>query len=429
MTNSGDLLLGGTKGFSIIEPGKISENKNVPDILITDLKIFNKSVEPGGKDSPLVQNITETKSLVLSYWQSVLTFNFAVMDFTAPEKNQYAYKMESFDKDWIYSGNKREATYTNLNPGEYVFRVKGSNNDELWNDTGSSIRIIVQPPWWTTWWFRLIILSVIISIIVSIFISRFRSLKNQKVLLEKSVAIKTTELLELNTSKDKFFSIIAHDLRNPFNTIIGFSEILKEEIKSGDPVKNERYIELINNSAIQTLKLLENLLEWANSQTGKILFNPVPIKLDEFLNEEVGMFNDMAARKNIELKSSITGNLTIMADKNMLKTILRNLISNAMKYTHKNGNVDVSARVKNKNVEVSVSDTGIGMTKDTMAKIFRIDTNLSIPGTENEKGTGLGLFLCKEFIEKNGGKIWVESESGKGSIFKFLLPLDISLSS
>jgi signal transduction histidine kinase len=247
-------------------------------------------------------------------------------------------------------------------------------------------------------------------------------------MLEKLVAIKTTELLELNASKDKFFSIIAHDLRNPFNTIIGFSEILKEEIRSGDVARNERYVDLINNSAIQTLKLLENLLEWANSQTGKILFKPVPIELGELLSEEVDLFNDMAARKNIELKSTINDNLMIVADKNMIRTIMRNLISNAMKYTYKNGKVDVTARVENKNVEVSVSDTGIGMTKDTMAKIFRIDTNLSTPGTENEKGTGLGLFLCKEFIEKNGGKIWVESESGKGSIFKFLLPLDINLS-
>jgi signal transduction histidine kinase/ligand-binding sensor domain-containing protein len=420
---SGALLMGGTKGFNLVYPEKISENKRIPDVLITDLKIFNKSVKPVDENSPLKQNITETKTLTLRHEFSVLTFYFAVMDFSAPGKNQYAYMMENFDKEWIYSGNKGEATYTNLNPGEYVFRVKGSNNDGLWNETGTSIRIIILPPWWARWWFRLIIVSAIILIFVTVFISRVRILKNQKLLLEKSVAIKTTELFELNASKDKFFSIIAHDLRNPFNNIIGFSELLIEDIKSGDHSRNEKYAGMINISAVQTLRLLENLLEWANSQTGKIPFKPQPIKLGELLNEEFSMLNDLAVRKKIELKSSLTDNLMIMADKNMVLTILRNLISNAIKFTHKNGKVEVSARIKNKNAEISVSDNGIGMTKDTIAKIFRIDTTLSTRGTENEKGTGLGLFLCKEFIEKHGGKIWVESESGKGSIFKFLLPL------
>jgi signal transduction histidine kinase len=202
--------------------------------------------------------------------------------------------------------------------------------------------------------------------------------------------------------------------------------MLKEEIRSGDPSRIEEYAGLINNSAVQTLRLLENLLDWANSQTGKILFNPIPIKLNELFNEEFNLLNDMATGKNIELKSSFPDNLTIIADKNMIKTILRNLISNAIKFTHKNGKVEVKAMSDNEQVEISVSDNGIGMTKETMAKLFKIDANLSTRGTENEKGTGLGLFLCKEFIEKHGGKIWVESESGKGSIFKFILPLDIN---
>ncbi len=425
-TKRGALLMGGTSGFNIIYPEKISENKNIPNILIIDFKIFNVSVEPGSKNSPLIKNITETKTLTLSHDQSVLTFNFAVMDFTAPEKNQYAYKMEGFDKDWIYSGNKREATYTNLDPGKYVFHVKGSNNDGTWNDTGTSINITIQPPWWGTWWFRLIAVFTIISIVVSIFLSRVRSLKNQKIRLEKLVAIKTSELQELNVSKDKFFSIIAHDLKNPFQTIIGFSEMLKEEIKDGDNATGQNYAGLINTSAVQTMRLLENLLEWANSQRGKITFSPEPINLYELFNEEFIMMNEMAMGKNIELKNSFDDSLMITADKNMIKTILRNLISNAIKFTHKNGKVEVKAVVDDRQAEISVSDNGIGMTKETMAKLFRLDGNLSTRGTENEKGTGLGLFLCKEFIEKHGGKIWVESEPGKGSTFKFILPLDLN---
>ncbi len=425
-TKSGALLMGGTKGFNIVYPEKIVENKSIPDILITDLKILNKGVRPGAENSPLIQNITETKTLTLSHKQSVLTFYFAVMDFTAPEKNQYAYKMEGFDKEWIYSGNKSEATYTNLNPGQYVFSVKGSNNDGVWNEKGVSIRIIVLPPWWGTWWFRLIVIFTIIFIVLSIFLSRVRSLKNQKILLEKSVALKTSELQELNVSKDKFFSIIAHDLKNPFNSIIGFSEMLKEEITSGDLNNSGKYAGMIYDSATQTFRLLENLLEWASSQRGKMSFTPVQIDLGELIKDEFIIAGDLAKGKNIELKSYITDTITIVADKNMIRTIMRNLITNAVKFTHKNGMVKVNAVSCKNYLEISVSDSGIGMSKETMAKLFKIDANLSTSGTENERGTGLGLFLCKEFADKHNGKILVESEEGKGSTFKLLLPWDVT---
>ena len=423
-TRSGSLFMGGTKGFNIVYPEKIAENKNIPDILITDFKLFNKSVEPSFENSPLVRNITETKTLTLSHKQSVLTFYFAVMDFTAPEKNQYAYKMEGFDKDWIFSGNKREATYTNLNPGEYVFHVKGSNNDNVWNEIGTSIEIRVLPPWWNTLWFKLIFATAIIFSLVSIVLLRFQRLKNQKLLLEKLVAIKTSELNESNASKDKFFSIIAHDLKNPFSSIIGLSEMLIEEIKSSDNQAIKEYSGLINVSAVRTFRLLENLLEWANTQRGKTSFTPVSLNLNELFNEDFGIFLELAKGKNIQLKNSIRDNLTILADKNMLKTILRNLISNAIKFTHKNGKVEVNAIIENQYLKISIIDNGIGMTKEIIEKLFKIDANLSTRGTENEKGTGLGLILCKEFVERHGGKIWVESEDGKGSIFRFILPLD-----
>jgi signal transduction histidine kinase/ligand-binding sensor domain-containing protein len=424
-TKGGELLMGGTRGFNLIYPEKISENQNIPDVLITDLKIFNKSVKPGMKGSPLNMSITETRSLTLSHELSVLTFNFAVMDFSVPEKNQYAYMMENFDKDWIYTANKGEATYTNLNPGNYVFRVKGSNNDGVWNETGTSIRITILPPWWNTWWFRLIMFTAVILIFAAILILRVRQLKNQKLLLEKSVAEKTSELKELNASKDKFFSIIAHDLKNPFSTIIGFSELLNEEINSEYPSKAKEYANTINTSAEQTYKLLENLLEWANSQRGKISFEPCMVNINELLSEELNVLSDMARTKNIDLKSFLPDNLIISADKNMIKTILRNLISNAIKFTHKGGKVEVKAKIDNGQVIISVTDSGVGMTKETIAKLFRLDANLSTRGTENEKGTGLGLFLCKEFTEKHDGKIVVESESGKGSLFKVVFPADI----
>jgi signal transduction histidine kinase len=345
------------------------------------------------------------------------------MDFTAPDKNRYAYKMEGFDKDWIYTINKREATYTNLSPAEYVFRVKGSNNDDKWNETGTSIIITIRPAWWNTLWFRLIIILAVILIFALFLFSRFRQLKNQKMILEKTVALKTAELKELNASKDKFFSIIAHDLKNPFSSIIGISEILKEETKASANFVLENYATIINNSAVQTFMLLENLLEWANSQRGKIQFTPVSIDLNVLISEEFNILYDRAKEKRIELINSLQDNLMIIADKNMIKTILRNLISNAIKFTNKNGEVEVKALINNVNLEISVSDNGIGMSEEIKVKLFKLDGNLSTRGTEDEKGTGLGLILCKEFVEKHGGKIWVESEEGKGSVFRFTIPL------
>ena len=429
-TRKGELYFGGYNGFNSFNPDSLKESNYIPPVYITDFQIFNKPVTYGGPGAQFQTHVSEAKEITLNWNQSVFSFSFVAINYTHPKKNQYKYIMENFEKDWNYTdASRRYVTYTNLDPGEYTFRVAASNNDGVWNEKGTSLKIIILPPFWKTLWFRLIIISLILMIFASFFIIRVRKLKRQKIILEKSVELKTSELRELNVSKDKFFSIIAHDLKNPFSSIIGISEILKEEIRSGDTVTLENYAGMLNTSAVQTYRLLENLLEWANSQRGKISFIPEQINLSQLFNEEFTVLNEMATAKNIELKSFFADDLTIPADKNMLKTILRNLISNAIKFTNKNGKVEVNAVVDDRNVEISVSDDGTGMTKETMAKLFRLDANLSTRGTENEKGTGLGLFLCKEFVEKHGGKISVESESGKGSIFRFTIPLNLNTSS
>ena len=230
------------------------------------------------------------------------------------------------------------------------------------------------------------------------------------------------ELQELNLSKDKFFSIIAHDLKSMFNNILGFSDLLKSEIKTGDPATLEQYVDMVHSSAHQTYAILANLLEWANSQRGKIPFNPAPIALQELLNEELEVLRKSAERKNIELTILIPDNLTLTADKDMLKTILRNLISNAIKFTPKCGRIELNAAHGLRQVEIAVRDNGIGMAKKNLDNLFKLDIINSTPGTENEIGTGLGLMLCSDFVKKHGGKIWAESEPGQGSTFKFTMP-------
>lgn len=240
------------------------------------------------------------------------------------------------------------------------------------------------------------------------------------------------ELAELLATKDKFFSIIAHDLRSPFNGIIGFSKILREEARDLDVSTIEQYAGMINSSSHQVLSLLENLLEWAKVQQGQIPFNPTAIVLRELVTDVITLLSENANLKEISLFNNIPEAFIIHADENMIKTLIRNLVSNAVKFTAANGKVELSAAVNLSEfpgqIVVSVSDNGVGIKQENIEKLFNVGTGYIARGTKNEKGTGLGLILCKEFVEKHGGKIWVESnadsQSGStGSTFKFTLPV------
>lgn len=234
------------------------------------------------------------------------------------------------------------------------------------------------------------------------------------------------ELNQLNITKDKFFSIIAHDLKNPFITILGFSELLLSDFSDLTDEEKIFYITEMHKSADVSHNLLQNLLQWSRSQTGKIEFNPKKICLFDLALQNIELLHSSARKKEIELINKIVESVCVNADEDMLNTILRNLLTNAIKFTAKHGLVTVSALVKDKMVEVSVRDTGVGMDDLTKQKLFRLDENITRTGTENETGTGLGLLLCKEFVEKHGGKIIVESELGKGSNFIFTLPVSNS---
>lgn len=229
-------------------------------------------------------------------------------------------------------------------------------------------------------------------------------------------------LKELIATKDKLFSIIAHDLRSPFNGIIGFSELLIENSNDILLEDSEQYIKIINSAAKNTLILLDNLLNWAKSQTGQLSFNPEKVLLSEVVQEIITLSKTIAKSKNIALEYAGTDNLEIFVDVNMLNTVLRNLISNAIKFTNVGGHIKVSAALKQDQVEITISDNGIGINKEKLTKLFSISSNTTTLGTEDENGSGLGLVLCKEFIQKNNGDIWVESEENKGSNFIFTLP-------
>lgn len=261
--------------------------------------------------------------------------------------------------------------------------------------------------------------------------------KNGKVVGLRCIAIDITEkeknyktlikseqrLRELNATKDKFFSIIAHDLKNPFNDLMGFTQLLALNIEKYDKSKIEQFVNIIHQSSKLAYNLLENLLDWSRSQTGTLKFNPEKIPINKLVDENIDLLESTARNKSIQIYSEFDKELFAFADKNMVRTIIRNLISNAIKYTNQGGHINIKSYSDNKVCEISVSDSGIGISEENIAKIFKIDESFSTIGTEREKGTGLGLILCKEFVEKSGGKLWVKSEPNKGSTFFFTLPL------
>lgn len=233
----------------------------------------------------------------------------------------------------------------------------------------------------------------------------------------------TKELQYLNQSKDKFFSIIAHDLKNPFNSLLGFSELLMKNKSEFTEEEIDDLIKRIYNSSKNTYQLLENLLQWSRSQTGRIDFQPTEFDLLVVVNECLALLLNEAHRKSIRIESNIKDEQTVYADFNMVETILRNLITNAIKFSAEGGFIKLeSQKVDDKLLAVSITDNGVGIPDGISENIFKIDSHHSTLGTNNESGTGLGLILCKEFVEKNGGTITVESKEGEGSKFTFTLP-------
>ncbi|MBN2520792.1 MAG: hypothetical protein JXB17_09830 [Bacteroidales bacterium] len=470
--NNDKLFFGGINGVNYFNPDNIHYNTYIPKVVITNFKLFNEEVTEYNKNSVLKKHISVTEEITLEHKQNIITFEFVAINMIHPEKNQYAYIMEGFDNGWHYVGNKREATYTNLDPGNYVFKVKASNNDDYWNEKGTSIKLTILPPWWKTWWFRIILGIIILILLLTYNLTRTTQLRKQRLTLARQVKKRTTELREknilledqkndldhaykqlierqeriqeqaeelkqqtenlskaneelklLNSTKDKLFSIIAHDLRNPFNSILGFSDILRD---SYDELTNEEKLEIVDNinlSSRRVYDLLENLFKWARTQTDKIDYHPVKLSLNTLIKDIIYLLHNISDKKQIEIIFKESVEAEVFADEDMVRTIIRNLLDNAIKYTPRGGKIFVNVENLNDFSKITIQDTGIGMEKDTIENIFNLNHTDSRVGTEGEKGSALGLVLCKEFVERNNGKLNIESKPGQGSIFSFTLPL------
>lgn len=233
---------------------------------------------------------------------------------------------------------------------------------------------------------------------------------------------KNKELEELNATKDKFFRILAHDLRSPLTSLLGGLSVLGHENNQDDPETNMQIVEMLKSSVKKGLKLLKNLMDWSSLQTSVFPFQPVDINLKELVEENLAILRNLATDKSIVLICKIDDQVSVFADKNMISSVIRNLVSNAIKFTNRDGKVEITTKELNAFQEISVQDSGVGIEAELLDNLFKIEKTTSTKGTSGEKGTGLGLLLCKEFVEKHGGAIRIDTERGKGSCFSFTVP-------
>jgi len=457
---NGELIFGGINGFHIFQPENIKNNSHIPEVYITRLLISNKEIKPGDKDSPLMKVISETKEISFSHLQNVISFEFTTLNYTNSDKNQYAYKLEGFDAknaDWNYVGNRRLITFTNLNPKTYTLTVKASNNDGVWNESGTSLIIHVLPPWWGTMWFKLFFILFLITITLFWFRLRLYSIKKQKQKLEVLVLYRTKELarekekVELQNKKIlkqseeiksiselvhkadqeklQFFTNISHEIKTPLTLILGpLEKLLASRLPN---IKVMEQLKRIHRNALNLKRLINQILYFR-----KIESNSTPLKTSEYdilqlLKEITLAFHDIANQNDIKfVTTSQFRFLKGWIDREKFDKILSNLLSNAFKFTEK-GEVSIHVSTTTSEVEkppfqyakIQIRDTGVGISLDKIGRIFERFYQVENTSNSPSGGTGIGLSIVKLLTELHYGTITVESNKGKGSCFTLLIPL------
>lgn len=426
-TRSNELLFGGANGFNIFNPAGIKENMHAPRIVFTGFEVFNRPVEAGEKVSGRVilkKSITETYYITLKHNDNIFSIEFAALNFSNSEKNKYLYKLENFNKDWLPADSKtRRATYTNLDPGEYTFRVKASNDDGIWNDRGIELKIVVLPPFWKTTWAYVLYVLAIIAIL---FFSRRMIIQRARMRFALEQERKeASRMHELDMMKIRFFTNVSHEFRTPLSLIL---TPLDKIIKYTDDQQQKKQFQLIHRNARRLLNLVNQLLDFRKMEVQELKLNATQGNVLRYIKELCNSFTDMAEKKSISFSyHSNADQLITLFDHDKIERILFNLLSNAFKFTPENGNVSVDVTIAEEKggevlLEIKVNDTGIGIAPEKQDKIFERFFQSDIPGTLVNQGSGIGLAITKEFVKMHGGSITVESELNKGSSFTVLLP-------
>jgi ligand-binding sensor domain-containing protein/signal transduction histidine kinase len=444
---SGKMYFGGVYGLNIVNPEKIKPSANLMEVVFTKFDILGKRVLIAPSDlvgnsqeiSPKVieqndnyflpKSISFTSEIKLSYQQRFISFEFAALNCPPSENVNYSYKMENMDENWNFSGTRNYVTYANMKPGNYIFKVTAHNADGQEIKTQAQLAINIAPPIWETWWF--IILEMLALAGIAIFIYGYLlKIKTNKLLTSQNLKIQSTnqklveseaKLKELNNTKDKFFSIIAHDLKNPFTSLLSISELLSTNFETLDEEDKIAGIQGFHNSAKRIYSLLENLLIWSRAQTGRIKYAPSNFNLSQLAADNINLFLLPAREKGITLHLKVEGDIFAWGDPEMMDLVFRNLLHNAIKYSTSGSEVTIEIVREKSKIKVTVKDQGIGIPANHLNKLFNLASNSTTNGTSGEKGSGLGLIVCKEFVERHGSRIEVQSEVNKGSFFSFFL--------
>ncbi len=414
----GAMMFGGSEGLTVFHPEQIKKDPHAPRIAITDFRIFNKPVLPRHLDptSPLHTYINHTQSLALSYKDSVFSFEFAALHFAYPEKNQYAYKLENFNSDWIVTdASKRFATFTNLDAGQYLLRVKGSNKDGAWNEEGASIRIRIHPPPWKTWWAYCLYALTLVAIVLAYIQSQRRKLAYERSVVQR--------LKQVDKFKDEFLANTSHELRTPLNGIIGIAESLIDGATGALPQKSVHNLSMIVSSGKRLSNLVNDILDFSKLASKRLDLRRNAVDLRALTDVVLTLSKPLIGSKDLRLVNAIDNDIPPAdGDEDRLQQVMHNLVGNAIKFTQ-TGKVTVSARRRDPMLEICVEDTGVGIAEDKYERIFKSFEQADGSTARSYGGTGLGLAISKQLVELHGGTIWVESTEGKGSRFLFTLPL------
>jgi ligand-binding sensor domain-containing protein/signal transduction histidine kinase/DNA-binding NarL/FixJ family response regulator len=431
-TDDGRMLFGSVSGFNLFDPAEvIPEEKNVP-IVLTDLKIFNKSVPIGGeKNAVLEKSISETDHLILKYYQNMFTIEFAALTFVNSDKNLYSYMLEGFNRNWNEPGTNPSATFTNLNPGDYLLRIKRvvPGIQDVGNE--HSLKITILPPFWKSGWFLTLLFIFIVSITIMLlkfFVNR-EKIKNQLV-MER---VNARKLHELDMMKLRFFTNISHEIRTPLTLIVGpLEKIISNDLSKEEIRENLR---LVNRNAQNLDKLISQLLDFRKLEAGNLKLELTESDIVAFVKSIVHSFDDLSVEKQVKLTfNTLKKQLFASFDPDKIEKILNNLLSNAFKFTEPGGVItvnlslvfdtdddDFSTKEKEKQfIEISVRDTGRGIPDNNLNKIFH--RFFQSDDKAKDSGTGIGLALVKELVRLHNGKIFVASKKGKGTKLTFRIP-------
>ncbi|PWR70474.1 two-component regulator propeller domain-containing protein [Methanospirillum stamsii] len=424
----GEMFFGGISGITAFYPDRIVPNPNVPPVVLTDFLLSNKPV-PIGNSSVLSRSVTYSDEIILSYLDSIFSIEFCALNFVNPKENQYRYKLAGFDDDWNeVDSSRRTATYTNMRPGRYEFIVEASNDDNVWNTTGTSLYINITPPWWETWWFRSFLLISLCALVYIAYRARIENFRRRNEELENLVKTRTMELetakekAELaNRAKTDFISNMSHELRTPLNAILGYAQILSRQNNLTDTQKKQ--VGTIQKSGEHLLRLINDILNMGRIESRNIELQVSDFHLPSMIQEIINIIRVKTDEKGLTFQYEKPGLMPeyVNGDERKIQQIFLNLLSNAVRYTN-TGSVSLAISYVENTLSVSVSDTGIGIPHEKKEQIFEPFTRLEAQG-HTADGVGLGLSITKELINLMHGTIDVDSEEGKGSRFSVTLPL------